>query len=475
MGMHYATRRGSVALNFGSVAQCGSIYTIGLNAYSRGNPLLASLNKITPWASRALWLCLVLAVASAGCSDSDSTASRGLVGFGTDTVAGSGGQVIRVTSLAESGAGSLREALDTAGPRIVVFEVGGVIDLQQIDLSISEPFITVAGQTAPSPGITIIKGGLSIRTHDVLMQHVSIRPGDAGQPKGSGWEPDGISTSGGDAFNIVIDHCSLTWAVDENLSASGPRTEGPDATSHRITFSHCIIAEGLDDSSHSKGPHSKGSLIHDFVRDVSIIGCLYAHNDQRNPYFKAFTTGVIVNNVIYNPGTSAILLFYVPSEWDGTGLTPENGQFSIVGNVLYHGVDTRTGLGMIGPYSGMRICTTMLPGTKTVFEAEIAYLSVVQLDEPPVWPEGLVSRSECGSDTTEWVLQNAGARPGDRDPIDARIVATVRDNTGGIIDSQDDVGGYPTYSPTTRELMVPEDPNDVDAWLASFSEALLPD
>lgn len=427
---------------------------------------MASLNNTTLSVRRSVWVCLVLIVAFSGCSDSGST-FPGPVGFGTDTVAGSGGQVIRVTSLAESGPGTLREALDTAGPRIVVFEVGGVIDLQQFDLSISEPFITVAGQTAPSPGITIIKGGMSIRTHDVLMQHVSIRPGDAGEPKGSGWEPDGISTSGGDAFNIVIDHCSFTWGVDENLSASGPRTEGPDATSHRITFSHCIIAEGLDDSSHAKGPHSKGSLIHDFVRDVSIIGCLYAHNDQRNPYFKAFTTGAIVNNVIYNPGSWAIQLFYVQSEWVDTGLTPENGRLSIVGNVLYHGVDTRIGLNMIGPLGDAYMYDNVAWDQNGV-EAGLTDPSVVELDEPPVWPVGLVARS--AADTTEWVLQNAGARPGERDPIDARIVATVRNNTGGLIDSQDEVGGYPSPAPTYHALTIPK---NVDRWLAWKSEQLL--
>ena len=105
-----------------------------------------------------------------------------------------------------------------------------------------------------------------------------------------------------DAYNILIDHCSISWAVDENLSASGPNTEGPDATSRRIAFVNCIIAECLNDASHSKGPHSMGSLIHDFCREIAIIGNLYAHNANRNPYFKAFTTGVIVNNLIYNPG-----------------------------------------------------------------------------------------------------------------------------------------------------------------------------
>ena len=87
-----------------------------------------------------------------------------------------------------------------------MFEVGGVIDLNRRSLQINEPRITVAGQTAPSPGITIIRGGLSISTHDVIVQHLRIRPGDAGQPKCSGWEPDGITTAGGDAHDILIEH-----------------------------------------------------------------------------------------------------------------------------------------------------------------------------------------------------------------------------------------------------------------------------
>lgn len=429
---------------------------------------MTSFDKNFPRSCHSIWLCLLLVVASAGCHNSNSgNAPAPLVGFGTDTIAGSGGAIIRVTSLDESGPGTLREALQTAGPRIVIFEVGGVIDLQQTGLSISEPFITVAGQTAPSPGITIIRGGLSISTHDVLIQHISVRPGDAGQAKGSGWEPDGISTSGGDAFNIVIDHCSLTWAVDENLSASGPQFDGPDATSHRLTFSHCIIAECLNDSSHVKGPHSKGSLIHDYVQDISIIGCLYAHNGERNPYFKAFTTGAIVNNVIYNPGLWAIQLFYVSSEWDGTGITPEKAQVSIVGNVLYHGINTRSGLNMIGPL-GDAYMLDNIAVDQNGLDAGLTDGPVLELLDPPVWPEGLVARS--AEETTMWVLNNVGARPADRDPIDQRIVDTVLNNTGALIDSQDEVGGYPTYTPTMLQHEVPE---DVDAWLAELSQQLL--
>ena len=206
----------------------------------------------------------------------------GARGFGVHTPAGRGGKVIRVTNLNSEGSGSFRAALEQEGARIVVFEVGGVINLAKNDLLVIEPFLTVAGQTAPSPGITLIRGGLGIESHDVLIQHLRVRPGDAGEPKKSGWEPDGITATGASAYNIVIDHCSISWAVDENLSASGPRLEGHAATSHNITFSHCIIAEGLNDSSHAKGPHSKGSLIHEHCTNIAVIGNLYAHNKHHS-------------------------------------------------------------------------------------------------------------------------------------------------------------------------------------------------
>lgn len=176
-----------------------------------------------------------LAAANAGGSE---PVFPGAVGFGTDARAGRGGRIIRVTNLDAQGPGSLRAAVEAKGARIVVFEVGGVIDLNRDNISIAEPFLTVAGQTAPSPGVTLIRGGISIETHNVLIRHLRVRPGDAGQARRSGWEPDGIATNA--AHHVVIDHCSVTWAVDENLSASGPRHEGPDRTSHDVTFSNCI-------------------------------------------------------------------------------------------------------------------------------------------------------------------------------------------------------------------------------------------
>jgi hypothetical protein len=311
---------------------------------------------------------------------------------------------------------------------------------------VTEPYLTIAGQTAPDPGITLLRGSLAIETHDAVIQHLSVRPGDAGRPRKSGWSPDGIAVNA--ASNVIIDHCSATWAVDENLSASGPRYQGPAATSHDVTVRHCIIAEGLDNSSHEKGPHSKGSLIHDCCRNIAVIANLYAHNVDRNPYFKAETTGVIVNNLIYNPGRAVIRVAFPQSEWKGRS-TPAEGRVSVVGNVLIAGANTRSSLPMIA-------------GTGEVYEEDnlaqdregqprlVLDPQVRRLRDKPVWPAAL--QVLPSREVVDSIVRTVGSRPWQRDPIDQRIVDSVLKRTGRIIDSQDEVGGYPIRESTRRKL-----------------------
>jgi len=414
----------------------------------------------------SVFVCSLLLVVSSVRAEESESFSFKAVGF-ANPLGGSGGEVIRVTNLDAEGTGSLRAALETKGPRIVVFEVGGVIDLEKKPLVIREPFVTIAGQTAPSPGITLIRGHFSIQTHDVLVQHIRVRPGDAGEPKQSGWEPDGISTSGGDAYNITIDHCSITWATDENLSASGPQNKGPDATSHNVTFSNCIIAECLSNATHIKGEHSKGSLIHNFCKDIAVIGNLYAHNMSRNPCFKANTTGVIVNNVIYNPGLAAIQLHYSDAESKESTFKPEICQVSIVGNILIHGTNTKEGLALVASRGDAYL------EDNQAFDTDGKPVAIVSgnitiLKEKPVWPEGL--NSLAAKDVVDYIVHHAGARPKDRDETDKRIIREFQERKGRIIDSQEDVGGYPNYKMTTRQLSIPED--GIDAWLESFANDL---
>ena len=228
----------------------------------------------------------------------------GAEGWASFNYGGRYGPVFKVTNRNADGPGSLRAALE-GGPssRIVVFDVGGVIDLEGNSLVIENPSVTVAGQTAPYPGITIIDGGIEIRnTFDVIIQHIRVRPGAADHVgDAEPWEPDGISVNA--SSDVIIDHCSISWGVDENLSASGPRfgLEGdpPEMwglrTSHDVTFSNNIVAEALFEATHSEGTHSRASLIHDNTYHIAVVKNLYANNNRRNPMFKAGSRGVIMN------------------------------------------------------------------------------------------------------------------------------------------------------------------------------------
>lgn len=400
-------------------------------------------------------------LATAACG-AEPAAFPGAQGFSARTPGGRGGKVVRVTTLAASGLGSFAAALGAKGPRIIVFEVGGVIDLAGRSLKLSEPFVTIAGQTAPAPGVTLIKGTLNIATHDVIIQHLSVRPGEAGHAKKSGWEADGISGVG--AANVIVDHCSCTWATDENLSASGERFGGDTVeewrakTSHHVTFSNCIIAEGLSHSTHGKGEHSKGSLLHDNATFLTIAGNLYASNVERNPLAKGGVHAVIVNNWISNPGRRAVHHALVDSEW---GAHPhQTARLAIVGNVLEFGADTPPGMTLFFNHGASPLDLFM--EDNLAFDRDHQPAALVggtglpaQPVKPP-WPEGLTPMP--AAEVKEFVAKNCGARPWDRDPIDARIIKAALDGAGKIIDSEQDAGGYPVR-PETHAPFRPGDWN----------------
>ncbi|MDP3745666.1 MAG: pectate lyase [Phenylobacterium sp.] len=397
---------------------------------------------------------------------STQLAFPGALGWAAATPGGRGGAILKVTTLAAEGPGSLAEALAAKGPRIVVFEVGGVIDLGAKSLKVRQPFLTIAGQTAPAPGITLIRGGLTIATHDVVVRHIRVRPGEAGAAKQSGWECDGLATDR--AHDVIVDHCSFSWATDEGLSASGPRFEGatPDdwraATSHRITFSNNIVAEGLSHATHSKGEHSKGSLVHDNVTGVLIAGNLYAHNRERNPLFKGGARGAVINNLIYDPGRRAAHFNLHAKEW---GEQPhQEARVTLVGNVLRAGPSTADGVAVMivggqGPI-GLHMADNLAFGRDGAALPQVTNFggsTVVPtiLARPGDWPAGLAARPARGVEAA--VLREAGARPWDRDAIDARIVAEVAARTGAVRDSEQAVGGYPAPAPTWRAF-------DPSAW-----------
>lgn len=412
----------------------------------------------------ALLLSLLACAALAGES---APAFPGAQGWAAHTQGGRGGQIVRVTTLDATGPGSITEAVNTPGPRIVVFEVGGVIDLGVQTLRITEPYLTIAGQTAPAPGVTLIRGGIDIATHDVIVRHIRVRPGDAGLPKRSGVDFDAISTVR--AHDVIVDHCSLTWGTDEGLSASGTRfIEGGTTledfragTSRRITFSNNLIAEGLADSTHGKGEHSKGTLVHDHVQDILIVGNLYAHNYERNPLFKGGVSGQVVNNLIYNPGTRAAHYNLIAEEWIGHEYA--TGSMILRGNVLRAGHDTRTlaffmigGSGDIDLYLEDNLAVDVIgePTIPMIGRYTTAPARVNLLDAPPPLPFGVELLPSA--QVQDAVIARAGATPWDRDPIDRRIVADVIEGRGDIIDSQEQVGGYPDYPETRRPFVESE-------------------
>ena len=410
--------------------------------------------------ARLLFSATVGAFAASGLRAAETEfAFPGAVGWAAHTPGGRGGKIIRVTTLAADGAGSFAAAVTARGPRIVVFEVGGVIDLNARVLSIKEPFLTIAGQTGPSPGITLIRGGLLVYASDVVIQHLRVRPGTAGQPKSGGWEPDGFSTTVG-ARNIIVDHCSFSWAIDENLSVGGKFFLGRNPeewrrnASQRVTFSHNIIAEGLSHATHSKDEHSKGTLLMDNSSEILLYGNLYADNVNRNPEIKGGTYAAVINNLVYNPRGTAVN-YHMTDVWKGHEIVVVKNE--VTGNVLRHGPDTPAelalfrfgGLGDLELHLADNLAFDRGGQPARLLYEDKRYGGKLRPQEAPVyWPPGLTAMPAARVE--EYVLANAGARRWDHDPVDERILRETRAGTGRVINTEAEVGGYPALKETRQ-------------------------
>lgn len=405
----------------------------------------------------------------------------GLMGYGVETPAGSGpnrigGTIIHVTNLNSSGKGSLREAVDFKGPRIVVFDVSGYIDITLGgEIRVRNPYLTIAGQTAPSPGIFLKGNGLSIRTHDVLVQHIGIRVGD--DPRGErGSQRDGLEIAdqpegSNTCYNVVIDHVSVSWGVDENMSV----IQG----AKNITIANSINSEALDSPLHPKSGHAYGLLYNGLISRVSVMKNLFAHNDGRNPRGKGDQDTVFINNVVYDWGQQSSS--YGGAADIGPILT------SIIGNVYIRGLSTTRldALRIHDPASSeskLFLADNLTadtpnpaaddPWLNMVIESGGPKEAHVRANRPPIpLPDGLSIES---SNTVEVsVLTNAGTRPVDRDAVDKRIVADVTNGTGKVILSQDDVGSWPVLSKKFVTATPPADPwaiqtsgyNRLEEWL----------
>jgi len=411
----------------------------------------------------ALLMAPALPASPAFAADSAAKAFPGAVGPAAATPGGRGGRIIRVTTLAPDGPGSFKAAVEAKGPRIVVFEVGGVIDMGRTTLTITEPFLTIAGQTAPGPGITLIRTGIDLKTHDVIMRHLRVYTGVDGQPKRSGWEADALSTVA--AHNVVIDHCTFLWAIDENMSASGPRFAGKtvaewrQGTSHDITFSNNLAAEGLADASHPKGEHSKGSLVHDNTTGIVFYRNIWAHNVERAPLVKGGAQVLMINNLIYNPGHRAVHYNLMNLEWVGHDYV--TGQITAIGNVMRGGNDTDEGLpflmlggdGDLQYYGKDNLAVDRhgnpLPEFGRYGETRAEMIRAKAPLAPVAGYDVLPTR-----DVETSVLATAGARPWARDAEEIRILFFVAEGRGDIIDDEKEVSAYPKVEAPVRAPFV---------------------
>ncbi len=381
------------------------------------------------------------------------------------TQGGAGGRIIRVTTLAADGPGSLRAAIRAKGPRIIVFEVGGVIDLGRTGLDINNPFVTIAGQTAPAPGITIIKGGIDIKTTDVKIQHIRVLTGADGQAKMSGWEADALSTVR--AARVVIENCTFLWGIDENMSASGPRFTGETVeewragTSRDIVFRLNLAAEGLANSSHPKGEHSKGSLVHDNATSIVFDRNIWAHNVERSPLVKGGAQVLMVNNLIYNPQRRALHYNLMDLEW--AGRTPVTGEITAVGNVLRGGTDTDPGLpflmlggvGDLAYYGRDNSAVDRLGNPLPMFgRYGKTQAKLIEAEAPLASLQGYAILPADEVETT--LLATAGARPWDRGSEELRVLFFIAEGRGEVIDDESEVGGYPKVEPTAAPFVEAE-------------------
>lgn len=367
-----------------------------------------------------LLLCLLLIVHLPEIHFAQLPAFPGAAGFGSTTPGGRGGVVIEVTNLNDDGPGSLREAINTTGARTIVFRTGGIIELQS-DLQLTEPFVTIAGQTAPGDGIVLKNFALSVFTHDIIIRGMRFRPGD---------DPDGESPDIRDCLtlqagtdHVIIDHCSFSWSIDENVSLS---------TINQVTIQWCIISEGLFKNRHPKGPHSMGLLIAFGSHHTSVHHNVLAHNNGRSPLIMGGTNHEFVNNIIYDWGYSSEFL--------------ENGELlevDILGNYwkpltvpadehpLVLDFDSSTAFGSrifceenIDP-NGL----FLTPAEIQAFGGNAIIFSDTSLMDTNT---GIIFYPATVA--FDSVLADAGALHPQRDITDLRIINDVHDSTGGLLD-----------------------------------------
>lgn len=391
-------------------------------------------------------------------------AFAGAEGAGALSKGGRGGRIIQVTNLNDSGEGSLRAAIDASGPRIVIFRVGGIIDLSST-LFIENPYITIAGHTAPGGGILIngkeVAGAtMAINSHDVIVRYLRVRNGAGGGTD----EDDAIGIYGG--YNIIVDHCSVSWSTDENLSTWAWKHEKWGEPKD-ITWSYNLVAEGILDHSKAMLTGAGSGAEADNMTNIDIHHNMFLHHYDRNPYVK-HKSGRIINNIAYN--------------WSGYALATEGGvHVDIVGNRFIKGPNYKPGNSvMVVSLAGKEDAATLdvndcpeycpqlfvldnvLPGYKysdndyfgalsAEWNAQTSVNPKYRRKQPlpgQIFPISTLDASELEAD----ILAQAGASHrlddygrllANRDEVDTRLIEEFNNRAGSVIADEIQVEGLP--------------------------------
>ncbi|MFI6676589.1 Ig-like domain-containing protein [Kribbella sp. NPDC050470] len=374
----------------------------------------------------------------------------GAEGAGKWATGGRGGTVYEVTNLNDSGPGSLRDAVSGSN-RTVVFRVSGTIVLET-GLEIAGNNLTIAGQTAPGGGICVSGRGTSIKggAHDIVIRYLRFRLGDRNAAADDAFNTNVPGSVSPEIRNLIIDHCSFSWAVDECLSPYG---------NFDVTIQWCIIAEGLALSAHPKNRHGYGG-IWGGERNTYHHN-LIAHQGGRQPRF-GYTENINLevdhrNNVVYDHGYTSVY----GGEW-------ANG-INIVGNYYKPGPST---LGEVAPVilSANRGGQWHVSGNQVEGHPDVTAHNrrgirypiggINELPRPLPFADELETQSAAKA--YDAVLKNAGAVLPRRDAADARIVDDARNGTGRLINSQKEVGGFPVLAQT--EAPVDSDHDGIPDW-----------
>jgi hypothetical protein len=407
---------------------------------------------------------------------SDIPAFPGAEGGGAFTQGGRGGKIFVVTSLEDSGKGTFREACEAVGARTIVFNVSGIIQLKK-RISMRAPYVTIAGQTAPGDGICIAGETLEIDTHDVIIRHMRFRRGATEVSR----RDDAL---GGNAIgNIIIDHCSVSWGLDENISLYRHQFQANDKSkleklpACNITIQNTISSEGLDTYNHAFGS-TIGGLNSTFMRN------LWADNISRNASIGMYGDFNFVNNVIFNwwnrslDGGDYRSMFNIINNYFKPGpITPKDEA------IRYRILKPESGYMVPKTYGRAYVAGNYMDGSPEVTAdnwnggiqledmpaAETkSYLELIKQTKPFSMPKFTIMKAE---EAYEFVMNNVGATLPKRDAVDERIIKQVR--TGkievkdglenaigkefikrrlpadsykkGIITNPNQVGGYPEY------------------------------